>query len=851
MEEQLKQIFIDCANPDTTIRTQAEANVNNFKASDYPAFLSTCAQILGNPQTADLPRSMAGLVLKNALTCKDSTERSNLYAKWSSVQPEIRQNIKNLTLAAVASPSPAASGPAAQVVAYIAAVELPTGQWQDLIKNLISMLQPQSPDGQKKATLEALGYICEEVDSSGLKPHSNSILTAVCSGISQNQNPEVVYAGCRALFNTLEFIQSNFQRDSERDTIMGILCTAANSPHIRARTAAMECLVQIATLYYRYLPPYMQTLFGLTVNAIKQDEEPMALQSIEFWSTICDEEADCDYDQYDKRESHHFIRGALPHLVPVLNECLTKQEDEPEDDAWTVVSAAATCLSLITATVEDEIIPFVMGFVNQNINSTNWKLMEAATLAFGSILEANKDKLRDIIIQALPVLLSHMSSQQASVRDTTAWTIGRVCQLHGEIATSGIQHLVGGLGNSLNDAPRVASNVCYAIHYLLEQYVEKAQQPTNPVSPYYSALLGQLFNVIAREDGSQSNLRVSAYETITVLISAGADDTLPTLHQAIPHFIASFASALGSGSSEEKIELQTLLCGVSQAIIRRLPPQALQAPVAGTQSPPLIDRFMELFLSIPSSHSKPTPAHEDALLSIACVVTTIEGEFVKYLNHVMPFLLAGLSAAEDTAFCQTAVGLVGDISRAVGKNFAGHEQVVTIFVQNLQNSAINKDVKPAIICAFGDIALAIGADFERYIPTVMNMLRQAGQTTVDPLNDDQVEYLNQLRESICEAFTGLIIGLREGNGNLQVFFPHIEWIVQFITFVWRDPTRSDALNKGLIGMVGDVLSTFGKNTPSIFFPELKAIATECSKMEDADIKQIAMWCLDMLKKYGA
>ncbi|KAG0483610.1 hypothetical protein HPP92_011694 [Vanilla planifolia] len=34
----------------------------------------------------------------------------------------------------------------------------------------------------------------------------------------------------------------------------------------------------------------METLFTLTANAVKLDEEPVALQAIEFWSTICDEE---------------------------------------------------------------------------------------------------------------------------------------------------------------------------------------------------------------------------------------------------------------------------------------------------------------------------------------------------------------------------------------------------------------------------------------------------------------------------------------------------------------------------------------------------------------------------------
>lgn len=46
--------------------------------------------------------------------------------------------------------------------------------------------------------------------------------------------------------------------------------------------------------------------------------------------------------------------------------------------------AAGTCLSLVANTVGDEVVPYVMPFVQHNINNENWKFREAATLAFGN-----------------------------------------------------------------------------------------------------------------------------------------------------------------------------------------------------------------------------------------------------------------------------------------------------------------------------------------------------------------------------------------------------------------------------------------------------------------------------------
>ena len=65
----------------------------------------------------------------------------------------------------------------------------------------------------------------------------------------------------------------------------------------------------------------------------------------------------------------------------------------------------------------------------------------------------------------------------------------------------------------------------------------------------------------------------------------------------------------------------------------------------------------------------------------------------------------------------------------------------------------------------------------KYLGLVMNMLQQASTTTVDMVrpkkkhtpnlllkNDyDLVDYLNQLREGIFEAYTGIIQGLRSDS----------------------------------------------------------------------------------------
>ena len=66
---------------------------------------------------------------------------------------------------------------------------------------------------------------------------------------------------------------------------------------------------------------------------MKADVEEVALQGIEFWSNVCDEEVDLsieaseaqEYGRPPEQTSKFYAKGALQYLVPVLTQTLTKQ----------------------------------------------------------------------------------------------------------------------------------------------------------------------------------------------------------------------------------------------------------------------------------------------------------------------------------------------------------------------------------------------------------------------------------------------------------------------------------------------------------------------------------------------
>merc|ERR1719230_486853 len=117
------------------------------------------------------------------------------------------------------------------------------------------------------------------------------------------------------------------------------------------QVAAFECLVQIATEYYHCLLQYMNVLGPLTWETIRNASEKVGITSMEFWSTICDEEIYLQElsasGQAGERQSMNFINQALGELVPLLTQTLTKQQSEDDDDTWNLAMAAGTCLGLV------------------------------------------------------------------------------------------------------------------------------------------------------------------------------------------------------------------------------------------------------------------------------------------------------------------------------------------------------------------------------------------------------------------------------------------------------------------------------------------------------------------------
>ncbi len=175
---------------------------------------------------------------------------------------------------------------------------------------------------------------------------------------------------------------------------------------------------------------------------------------------------------------------------------------------------------------------------------------------------------------------------------------------------------------------------------------------------------------------------------------------------------------------------------------------------------PLADRIMTLVLQLIQSAGKTSTVLEDTFLVVGSLSAAIEAKFAPYIPAFLPFLYPALKAYEDTQLCTVAVGIIGDITRALADQTEQYAQAfVTVLLENLSSEVLNRNVKISILACFGDVALAIGPKFEPYLETAMTVLRQAAALQANPVRGYFQSWLRSITELLRLAFYSLITNL--------------------------------------------------------------------------------------------
>ncbi|KAM0849313.1 hypothetical protein ACQ4PT_053769 [Festuca glaucescens] len=685
----LTKILRDAQDLDDSIRYAAERDLSELQQLDFPNFLLSLSAELASNECPPECRRLAGIILKNSVEGKYSEDNNPHIKQWINLDPLIKSQIKESLLTTLGSLVPDAWHASSQVIAKLAYIDIPSRDWQDLIGRLLgNMAQQGASPPLQQATLEALEYMFEEF--LGLEQDKiDDVLDALIRAMNRaEQSSQVRLAAVKALQNVVMF--SNFANDDCRNCIMTAICDAAKSDGAVIKHAAFGCLIAIASKYYRMLEPYTETILSLTTEALKGGVESGALQCIEFWITIC--EKVIELRKQNKHDAHAISTVDCSFIEKPLSSLVpvllkTLFKKERDDDAQAIFISAMTCLDLVAITIGDAIVPIAMQFVEVNIKASDWQSRWAATFAIAGILQGPSiEKLSPVV----RLLLDRMEDRNVEVRGTAVCTLRRVFDL-------------------------LHSPAC-----------------ANRIFTYEN--LPRIVDVLGLRSKDVPEVSEEACRAIYFLAKALAKETPFRLPTSAPAYEALLNEVLGakansSGDKRNKYNLLVLVCGLLHVLIQKL---GNTFPVWRT---PFVLLLFCRVLTFDSS-----AARDKAALAIGALAHAVGPNFVDH----MPILLQHFNAK---LLFPIYLQVIGDIFLVLGDEILPHcDYMMDVLYRGLSKPML----KPAILECFGEIALAIGKNFEKYLQAVMRRLKDAADPEYydDVLEEDEVDYSNQLRQGI-------------------------------------------------------------------------------------------------------
>uniref|UniRef100_A0A669DMS9 Karyopherin (importin) beta 1 n=1 Tax=Oreochromis niloticus TaxID=8128 RepID=A0A669DMS9_ORENI len=178
---ELITILEKTVSPDRNELEAAQKFLEQAAIENLPTFLVELSKVLANPGNTQVARVAAGLQVKNSLTSKDPDVKAQYQQRWLAIDANARREIKNYVLQTLGTETYRPSS-ASQCVAGIACAEIPVNQWPELIPQLVAnVTDPSSTEHMKESTLEAIGYICQDIVSHGEHVKAHHLLLPKCS----------------------------------------------------------------------------------------------------------------------------------------------------------------------------------------------------------------------------------------------------------------------------------------------------------------------------------------------------------------------------------------------------------------------------------------------------------------------------------------------------------------------------------------------------------------------------------------------------------------------------------------------------------------------------------------------
>jgi len=852
-------------------RNSATQQLQYLEDNHFLNYILELCRILGSQSEQTAIRQGSGLLLKNCIGA--GSERSEQYInkikkRWTSLQDSQKKQIKEKIVQVLSLPDLGARNTAVNVISNLASIE-GLKEWKQLIPELINKCLSKNND-LMYSSLKCISQIAENVEHhSDLQQYSPKILECVAHGMSTNQGQnfmQVQSVAMHCLYELTELIQQNMSVETERTIIFQMVCCgASNGPNRDLRLQSFMTIGRLIENYYNVLPTYMQSIFQISKTVIEKgvngkEDEDVTKQAIEVWSTCGEMEYDINREQQELQElqllqqnnnnapnqpqqartNYGFVNKSLELLVPIYLKALLTQKDEYDEDEWTIRKAAACSLDVFAAVAQDNILNFVLKFVEQNVSQTNWRNREAALTAFGYILDGpSKDKLIRLTSQILPIILKLMTDDNIQVRQSAVWAFGRVTDVIPDAV--GDKNVLQPIVRAIGDKNTIVNKICWSIANLSRYYSEK--QMTN--SCIYSDqnafnLIRELLKRCNRQD-STSQVIIGTHEAINAIICfiPQNDRNKQMIESLLPELVSQMVTAselckAGNTNDVVMYKMAGLFSSI-QVILDKLGVNSLNQDNT--------NKIMHCCCTLLQIKDNDL-VYEEALGCITYVAKCVQDNFKFFLQspQVQDLLYKSVRTG-NLNICRIGAGVIGDVYTSCSEFISTDPVKLQVFsdkiVSELLGILIGQDtdgqkmqLKGHIVDALTDILIAHGPHSHRYSGSILEKCLDIGKL-VPPQDMDEIDMqdFNEIRISIIDTCRTCMAELAASQqiGNFQKYLPQIH---NFFNAVSTDLNRvSVNVLKSCIKLLSEAADYCDPNTKqSLRTPAVQKILHKAGSM---------------------
>lgn len=697
----------------------------------------------------------------------------------------------------------------------MAALELPTDSWKDLLPTLIGhVTSAQSSPALRCHTLESLGLICEQLDPSILCTHSDALLTAIISGLRQTVDMASRVAAAQSLLVALPFVNANLQRPNELTAIMQSVCEATvpglsepgNDDAVVLASTCLECLSNLAIMCHEQMREYLQGgVDQLLLTAMTSPQPSIALQAIEWWSSLAEFETYSLPADYADRLLPPFLPSLLPVLLPLMVRSEEQLEDMgAEEDEWNVPMAAGTAIGLIAEAVGDALVhqPIIEQFLAQ-LEHGNACGREAALMLLGSLLDGpSTEAVGPLLAVHFGRCLNALAdpAQPVGVQDTAAWVVGRVCDffhavLDAQQANRIVECLLGTLGLA-RERPGVATNCCWSLMTLLMHLGSSDPEDVVP-SHYLSAKLPECLQTLINCGGmaGENRLRSAAFEAIAGILSTLPQDQLSLLPPIVEWAIGEWHTG-----SVPLMHLTTVL----QAAYRRMARVPDHERILGMLLNKLQERPGEM---------------EDLIILLDTMIPLLEQSVLMlHVRQILSPLFYAIGQYSEATLVQVSLGALGDLARSLGENndaLTSHSQsLMEVIFGALRSNDLSRMVKVHCFTCLADCIMALGQQhFAPFLPATLDILMQASSILCpsdlddDDFGGEEWEWWLDLRQALLECATALEQSMPLQNAQVTVLWSMLDQTGQLL-LMQKPGALNESMLRVMVGLLGDLAQAY-------------------------------------------